>query len=100
MYTIEFISKRVQKELTKLSYKDQEIIKKAIKVLESDPRPFSLQYSPLNIDKSIKRVKCKRARLFYLIDDSRKLIQIGKIQNRDSHSYNNYAIKDWFSGVA
>lgn len=87
MYKVEFSSKRVLKELSKFSEKEKEMIEEAIRLLSNDPRPASLQYSGLNRNKDVKRVKCKRARVFYKIHENQKVIYIGKVDNRDSKSY-------------
>lgn len=87
MYRVEFTSRRVEKELAKFNNKEKEMIQEAIRVLSEDPRPSSLQYGGLNRNKEVKRVKCKRARVFYKIDESEKVIYIGKLDNRDSKSY-------------
>jgi mRNA-degrading endonuclease RelE of RelBE toxin-antitoxin system len=98
MYRIEFSSKRVEKELSKFNKKEKEMIDDAIRVLSVDPRPTSLQYGGLNRNKDVKRVKCKRARVFYKIDENNKVIYIGKLDNRDSKSYS-CDPNDWFAAV-
>lgn len=74
------------------------MIEEAIRGLSADPRPSSLQYGSLNRNKDVKRVKCKRARVFYKIDESSKVIYIGKVDNRDSKSYS-FDPEDWFTAV-
>jgi mRNA-degrading endonuclease RelE of RelBE toxin-antitoxin system len=96
MYRVEFSSRRVEKELSKFNKKEKEMIEDAIRVLSNDPRPSSLQYSGLNRNKDVKRVKCKRARVFYKIDDNDKVIFIGKLDNRDSKSYS-CDPNEWFA---
>ncbi|MFS1519500.1 hypothetical protein V1503_24035 [Bacillus sp. SCS-151] len=98
MYKIRFTSKRVNKEFNKFNSKEKNLIEKSIKVLQANPRPVSLQFQALNKNRDVKRVKCKRARLFYIIDDEKKVIHIGKIENRDSKSYNGDP-KEWFAAV-
>lgn len=98
MYRIEFSSKRVEKELSKFNKKEKEMIENAIRILERDPRPSSLHYIGLNRNKDVKRVKCKRARLFYKIDENDKVIYIGKLDNRDSKSYS-CDPGEWFAAV-
>lgn len=98
MYQIQFSSRRVEKELSKFNKKEQMMIEEAIRVLSVDPRPTSLQYGGLNRNKEVKRVKCKRARVFYKIDENDKVIYIGKLDNRDSHSYK-CDPEDWFTAV-
>jgi mRNA-degrading endonuclease RelE of RelBE toxin-antitoxin system len=98
MYKVEFSSKRVEKELAKFNKKDKELIEEAIRVLTYDPRPVSLQYGGLNRNKEVKRVKCKRARVFYKINDHDKIIYIGKLDNRDSKSYSTDP-NEWFAAV-
>ncbi|EFV75017.1 MULTISPECIES: type II toxin-antitoxin system RelE/ParE family toxin [Cytobacillus] len=87
MYRVEFSSRRVEKELSKFTKDEKKMIEEAIRVLITDPRPASLQYGGLNRNKEVKRVKCKRARVFYKIDDITKVIYIGKLDNRNSKSY-------------
>ncbi|OIJ09394.1 hypothetical protein BKP35_16180 [Anaerobacillus arseniciselenatis] len=98
MYRIEFSSKRVEKELSKFNKKEKEMIENAIRVLSKDPRPSSLNYSGLNRNKEVKRVKCKRARVFYKINENDKVIYIGKFENRDSKSYS-CDPGEWFAAV-
>lgn len=98
MYKIEFASKRVKKELSKFNLKEKQMIEEAMQILKEDPRPAQLHFGPLNKNREIKRVKCKRARVFYIIDDIKKVIQIGKIDNRDSNSYNGDPT-EWFAAV-
>jgi len=96
MYAVQFVSKRVEKELSKFDRKEQESISSALKLLKSDPRPAKLHFSALNRNSEIKRIKAKRARVFYKIDESKKIIYIGKIDNRDSKSYAMDPVR-WFS---
>lgn len=98
MYKIQFSSKRVEKELSKFNKKEKEMIQDAIRVLSIDPRPVSLHYGGLNRNKEVKRVKCKRARVFYKIDENDKVIYIGKLDNRDSKSYS-CDPNEWFAAV-
>jgi len=98
MYNVEFASKRVKKELSKFNQKEKSMIEEAIRVLANDPRPASLQYGSLNKNKEVKRVKCRRARVFYIINDDEKVIYIGKIENRDSKSYSADP-KEWFAAI-
>ena len=98
MYNVEFASKRVKKELSKFNQKEKLMIEEAIRVLAEDPRPASLQYGSVNKNRNVKRVKCKRARLFYMINDEDKVVYIGKIENRDSKSYATDP-KEWFAAV-
>ncbi len=96
MYRVQFSSRRVEKELSKFNKKEKEMIEEAIRVLSADPRPTFLHYGGLNRNKSVKRVKCKRARVFYKIDEGNKIIYIGKLDNRDSKSYS-CDPEEWFA---
>ncbi|MEQ2527610.1 hypothetical protein WMO40_12940 [Bacillaceae bacterium CLA-AA-H227] len=96
MYLVKFSSRRVEKELSKFNKKEKAMIEEAIRVLSEDPRPTSLHYGGLNRNKDVKRVKCKRARVFYKIDENDKVIYIGKVENRDSKSYSCNP-EDWFA---
>lgn len=96
MYTVQFASKRVKKELAKFDEKEKGMIQDALQVLMEDPRPAHLQFGQLNKNKDVKRIKCKRVRLFYMIDETNKVVQIGKIENRDSKSYA-HDPRDWFA---
>lgn len=98
MYRIEFSSRRVEKELSKFNKKEKKMIEEAIEILSLYPRPVALQYGGLNRNREVKRVKCKRARVFYMINEPEKIICIGKVDNRDSTSYSSDP-RDWFVAI-
>ncbi|WP_221568694.1 type II toxin-antitoxin system RelE/ParE family toxin [Alkalihalobacillus sp. TS-13] len=98
MYNVRLASKRVNKEMKKLSNQETELLSKAINTLKKEPRPTEYDFGSLNLDKNIKRIKCKRVRLFYTIDEKAKEILIGKVENRDSHSYS-MNIKNCFNAA-
>lgn len=98
MYRIDFSSKRVEKEFSKFNDKEEKMIREVIRKLSIVPRPATLQYGGLNRNKDVKRVKCKRARVFYKIDENEKVIYIGKLDNRDSKSYS-CDPNEWFAAV-
>ncbi|MEF2247974.1 type II toxin-antitoxin system RelE family toxin [Paenibacillus sp. IITD108] len=95
-YKIKLVSKRVQKEIKKVDNKNQEMIQEIFTLLSKDPRPMIYHYGHLNRNSDVKRVKHKRLRVFYKIDEDKKVIIIGKIENRDSNLYNADPM-DWFS---
>ncbi len=87
-YEIHLSSKRVEKEIMGFTNKEQETVVKLFDVLSRDPRPANYQFGQVNRNHDVKRIKCKRLRVFYKIDSDKKIIYIGKIENRDSKSYN------------
>ncbi|SDP09388.1 mRNA-degrading endonuclease RelE, toxin component of the RelBE toxin-antitoxin system [Paenibacillus sp. yr247] len=95
MFTVKFASKRVEKEMSAFNKEDRLAIERVIQELSLNPRPIHLDYGSVNRCTEVKRVKAKRVRLFYMIDEKREVVQIGKIENRDSHCYGKDP-REWF----
>ncbi|RUS44899.1 type II toxin-antitoxin system RelE/ParE family toxin [Cohnella sp. AR92] len=87
MYDIKFASKRVEKEMKSFSKDEIKMIEEAMNILSKNPRPANLDFGSVNRCTDVKRIKAKRLRVFYMIDDKNAVVQIGKIENRDSHCY-------------
>lgn len=96
MYDIQLVSKRVEREIRKFDRKEQENVEFVLKILGNNPRPVDLQFGSVNRNSDVKRIKSKRLRVFYKIDEFKKTIFIGKIDNRDSKSYS-VDPSQWFS---
>ena len=99
MYNVQFASKRVKKEFGKLNKQDRGSVEEALSVLSEDPRPDAYQFSKLNRNKDVKRIRCKRARVFYIIDENSKTVHIGHMDIRNSKSYSADP-KHWFAAVS
>lgn len=99
MYKVEFISKRVKKEFSEFSKQEQGAIEEAIVELGLNPRPISRKYEQLWCCAEIKKIKVGRIRVFYQIDEKNNRIWIGKLDNRDSHTYKTDP-KSWFQRSA
>ncbi|WP_240420285.1 type II toxin-antitoxin system RelE family toxin [Paenibacillus periandrae] len=96
MFTIEFVSKRVEKEMNGFRKEEIITIQNVLEILTNNPRPLHLDYGSVNRCSEVKRIKAKRIRMFYTIDDKKGIIYIGKIDNRDSHCYGKN-IRTWFT---
>lgn len=99
MYQIEFTSQRVKKELKKFNKQERQKIKKALDTLKKNPRPDSYHFSKLNKNKDVKRIRCQRVRIFYMIDEEAKKVHIGHLDLRNSNSYSEDP-KKWFAAVS
>ncbi|WNR45120.1 type II toxin-antitoxin system RelE family toxin [Paenibacillus roseipurpureus] len=95
MYDIKIVSKRVEKEIKQLGEEEKEQFIKVIKLLRENPCPLHFDCMAVNRCTSIKRLKAKRLRVFYLIDEKNRTVRIGKVGHRESHSYG-VDIKSWF----
>ncbi|MDQ0896223.1 MULTISPECIES: type II toxin-antitoxin system RelE/ParE family toxin [unclassified Paenibacillus] len=99
MYQVGFISKRVKKEFSEFSKQEQRAMEEAIAELGLNPRPLSRKYEQLLCYTEIKKIKVGRIRVFYKIDEKNNQIWIGKLDNRDSHTYKTDP-KSWFQRSA
>ncbi|CAG7651283.1 hypothetical protein PAECIP111802_04925 [Paenibacillus allorhizosphaerae] len=99
MYQVGYISKRVKKEINEFSKQEQRAIEEAIEELCVNPRPLSRKYEQLWCCSEIKKIKVGRIRVFYQIDEKNSQIWIGKLDNRDSHTYKTDP-KSWFQRTA
>lgn len=91
-----FASKRVKKEFSKFNKKEREDIQEALTTLQQDPYPEMYQCTKLNKNKNVKRIRCKRARIFYMIKES--TIYVGHMDIRNSKSYSTNPA-EWFAAV-
>ncbi|RJG21380.1 hypothetical protein DQX05_22030 [Paenibacillus thiaminolyticus] len=97
MYKIEFVSKRVKKEIQSLNFNEQQIVSVILDALKKNDG--NLVSEKLNKFPDIKRTKKHRVRIFYKIDNDHKRILIGKVCIRDSSSYN-HDMREWFKHCA
>ncbi len=81
-YTVE-ISRRAQRELTKLQISDFQRISEVIKGLEDNPRPKGVR----KLRGSIYRVRIGDWRIIYSVFDKDKLVVIGKVVRRSEDTY-------------
>lgn len=101
MYEVRFVSKRVQKELDQFHSNERAIIESALKVLRMNPRPTDLDYGSITRCSEIKKISIKRVRIFYTIDEAKKVVIIGKLENRGSHTYGDQIDpREWFRKIA
>ena len=98
-YEISYVSKRVQKELESLNEADRREVEEAIQMLSNNPRPAKLEFGTVHRCNSVKKIKVKRIRILFLLDEKNRIIHIGKIMNRDSKSYT-YDPSAWFRTVS
>lgn len=82
-FEVRLRSKRVQRELDSLQQVDYQRVVAKLKSLSTDPRP---QGSEKLFD-NIYRVRIGDIRIVYLIDESKKLIDVGAIRRRSEHTY-------------
>ena len=78
-YTI-IIENKAQKEFLKLSPPHNNSVKKAISILEKEPRPQGAK--KLSGTKDGYRVRISDYRILYTIDDRRKIVTIYRIRHR------------------
>ncbi|MEF3304155.1 type II toxin-antitoxin system RelE family toxin [Paenibacillus sp. GYB003] len=95
-FLIQFSSKRVTKEIRKFTPEEQQKIDAVLNVLRVNPKPIEYDYGHVNRNTEIKRIKSKRLRIFYKIDEDQRRIIIGKVINRDSTLYSTDPA-EWFS---
>ena len=82
-YTVE-ITRRAQRELTKLPMPDFQQISEVIKGLRDNPRPKGVR----KIRGSIYRIRVGDWRIIYSVFDKDKLVIIGKVVRRSEDTYN------------
>lgn len=81
-YTIE-ISRRAQRELTKLQVSDFQRISEVIRRLKDNPRPKGVR----KIGGSIHRIRAGDWRIIYAVFDKDRLVIIGKVARRSEDTY-------------
>jgi mRNA-degrading endonuclease RelE of RelBE toxin-antitoxin system len=100
-YEVKFASKRVKKEFEQMTKAERADVQAALDTLSTNTRPIELDYSSVTRCTEIKRIKVKRVRLFYTVDEKGKVIYVGKIENRNSNTYGDQVDpRDWFRNVA
>jgi len=82
-YTVE-ITRRAQRELTKLQMSDLQRISEVIKGLEDNPRPKGVR----KLRGSIYRIRVGDWRIIYSVFDKDKLVVVGKVARRSKDTYN------------
>lgn len=82
-YEVRLRSKRVQEELDNLQKSDYQRILARIKNLGRDARPHGCE----KLYDDIYRVRVGDFRIIYLIDESRKRIDVGGIRRRSERTY-------------
>ena len=89
-YEVRLLSRRVQRELNSVPANDFARILGAIEALAEDPRPSGA----LQVDGNIYRLRIRRFRVLYHIDDETRRVDIGGIRRRSERTYRR--IRDLF----
>ncbi len=80
-----FIDKNASKVIDKLEKSLQSAIRKAIKQLEIEPRPFG--YKKLVDADGLYRIKVKNYRIIYLVQDNLLLVSVVRVAKRNEDTY-------------
>lgn len=95
MFEVEFVSKRVKKEMLACTKAEQVSLTEALNQLKTNPRPHDMDFDHLNRNKDIKRIKVGRVRVLYTINEMEHTISIGRFEQRDGVTYKQDP-KEWF----
>ena len=83
MYSIRLRSKRVRKQLDDLSAADFRRVDAKITRLRENPRPRGAR----KLFDDIYRIRAGNYRVIYRVDDTRQLVDIGKVGRRHERTY-------------
>lgn len=83
VYEVRLLSRRVQRELNSIPATDFARILGAIEALAEEPRPSG----SVQVDGNIYRLRIRRFRVLYQIDDEMRRVDIGGIRRRSESTY-------------
>lgn len=86
MYSIRFLSARVERELQRLPPQDKARTVLRLRQLEQDPRPPGVAALASNV----YRVRVGRYRVLYRVDDEAQEVVVARIARRSEATY-----RDW-----
>ena len=82
-YEVRLRSRRVQRELNSIPANDFPRVLSAIEASAGDPRPSGA----VQVDGDIYRLRIRRFRVLYRIDDEMRQVDIGGIRRRSESTY-------------
>lgn len=82
-YEVRLRSRRVQRELNSIPANEFPRIFSAVEALAQDPRPSGA----VQVDGNIYRLRIRRFRVLYLIDEEMRRVEIGGIRRRSEGTY-------------
>ncbi len=86
MYAVRLRSSRVRRELEALKQEDRKRIVEHLNKLVEEPRP----QGSVKLEDSIYRIRVGDFRIFYLVDDEERRVEVGAVRRRQETTYRRY----------